>query len=217
MISGVLVYSSRGELVLNKFFKNSLKRSISDIFRVQVINNLDVRSPVLTLGSTTFHHIRSRHGDNLWLVTITRSNANSAAIWEFLYKLDAVMNAYRLDREEALKEEFMIVHEMLDIMLGGNGIPIDTELNSVIAQMSVKPVRNMGGLLDSPDGNDVLSSSSSPTSSAGELHFPKFLTKRSSSFLGQGDSTSDFYDNNKITWRPKGIIHKKDEVFFVCQ
>ncbi|CAI4772538.1 BCE_3a_G0048400.mRNA.1.CDS.1 [Saccharomyces cerevisiae] len=213
MISGVLVYSSRGELVLNKFFKNSLKRSISDIFRVQVINNLDVRSPVLTLGSTTFHHIRSRYGDNLWLVTITRSNANSAAIWEFLYKLDAVMNAYRLDREEALKEEFMIVHEMLDIMLGGNGIPIDTELNSVIAQMSVKPVRNMGGLLDSPDGNDVLSSSSSPTSSAGELHFPKFLTKRSSSFLGQGDSTSDFYDNNKITWRPKGIIHKKDEVF----
>ncbi|CAI4789611.1 ASN_collapsed_G0049100.mRNA.1.CDS.1 [Saccharomyces cerevisiae] len=179
MISGVLVYSSRGELVLNKFFKNSLKRSISDIFRVQVINNLDVRSPVLTLGSTTFHHIRSRHGENLWLVTITRSNANSAAIWEFLYKLDAVMNAYRLDREEALKEEFMIVHEMLDIMLGGNGIPIDTELNSVIAQMSVKPVRNMGGF----------------------------------SFLGQGDSTSDFYDNNKITWRPKGIIHKKDEVF----
>nr|CAI6777445.1 BFH_HP1_G0048870.mRNA.1.CDS.1 [Saccharomyces cerevisiae] len=81
------------------------------------------------------------------------------------------MNAYRLDREEALKEEFMIVHEMLDII---------------------------------PDGNDVLSSSSSPTSSAGELHFPKLLTKRSSSFLGQGDSTSDFYDNNKITWRPKG-------------
>ncbi|CAI4052663.1 hypothetical protein SUVZ_15G0920 [Saccharomyces uvarum] len=210
MISGVLVYSSRGELILNKFFKNSLKRSISDIFRVQVINNLDVRSPVLTLGSTTFHHIRSRRGDNMWLVTITRSNANSAAIWEFLYKLDSVMNAYRLDREEALKEEFMIVHEMLDIMLGGNGIPIDTELNSVIAQMSVKPVRNV---LESPDSIDMLSSTSSPSSVGGELHFPKFLKKRSSSFLGQGDSHSDFSDGNKISWRPKGIIHKKDEVF----
>lgn len=63
MVGAVLVYSARGDLIVSRIYKPTLKRSIADVFRVQIINNLDVRSPILTLGSTTFHFIRSNNNN----------------------------------------------------------------------------------------------------------------------------------------------------------
>ncbi|CCD26069.2 Apm4p NDAI_0G02920 [Naumovozyma dairenensis CBS 421] len=202
MINGILIYSPRGELIVSKLFKGTLKRSIADIFRIQVINNLDVRSPILTLGSTTFHHIRSsKDSDNLWLVAATRNNANSAAIWEFLYKLDSMLIEYGLNKEEYLKEEFMIVHELLDVMLGSCGIPLETEPSKVIAKMSVKPAKlhhnNTSSLLDGHLGSK----------GNNEISMPKFLKRNDSS--QSHDSNFSF---NDFSWRPKDIKHKKNEV-----
>lgn len=210
MISAVLIFSSRGELIVAKILKSSLKRSIADIFRIQVINNLDVRSPILTLGSTTFHHIRSSGSDSLWLVAVSRSNANSGAIWEFLYKLNVIMDVYGLTKEEALKEEFMVCYEILDTVLGEGGIPMDTELSSVTGRMSTKPTKQInGGPLDRPDLLTISSlnlSSSNDSSSA--LTMPKFLT-RSNRSMSQ-DLGSNYPSN--FPWRPHGIKYKKNEV-----
>ncbi|CCK72480.1 Apm4p KNAG_0K01150 [Huiozyma naganishii CBS 8797] len=138
MINAVLVYSARGELIVSKMFKPTLKRSVGDIFRVQVINSLDVRSPILTLGSTTFHYVRTP-GEGLWVVSVSRNNENSAATWEFLYKFATMLAAYRLDSEEVLKEEFMLAWELLDTMVEGGGIPSETDPHRIISAMSVKP------------------------------------------------------------------------------
>ncbi|QLL34406.1 hypothetical protein HG536_0G02670 [Torulaspora globosa] len=202
MISAVLIFSSRGELIVAKILKSSLKRSISDVFRIQVINNLDVRSPILTLGSTTFHHIRSSGSDSLWLVAVSRTNANSGAIWEFLYKLNAIMDVYGLIREETLKEEFMVCYEMLDIVLGEGGIPVDTEVNSVIGKMSAKPTKQLNG--NSLDRPELLSSSGDSPA----LSMPRFLTRSNRSMsqdLGLNYPSS-------FPWRPHGIKYKKNEV-----
>lgn len=45
------------------------RRSIADIFRIQVVSNPDVRSPIITLGSTSFFHVRH---DNLYVVAVTK-------------------------------------------------------------------------------------------------------------------------------------------------
>lgn len=205
MISAVLVFTARGELVVSKFCRTSLKRSISDVFRIQVINNLDVRSPILTLGSTTFQHVRSSHGDDLWLVVVARSNVNCGAVWEFLYKLDGMMELYGLNREEFLKEEFMVCYELLDVMLAENGIPSDTDPASVIKKMSVKPSREAQEKfsLSVPEMN---------SSNNSNISIPKFL-RRTSSFLSTQDSNSSFPIAADLPWRPKGITHKKNEIF----
>jgi hypothetical protein len=39
------------------------------VFRIQVISNPDVRSPIITLGSTSFFHTRV---NNLYLVAVTK-------------------------------------------------------------------------------------------------------------------------------------------------
>ena len=205
MINAVFIYSSRGELIVSKLFNNSLKRSISDIFRIQVINNLDVRSPILTLGSTTFHHIRSNGSDSLWLVTVSRTNANSGAIWEFLYKLNAILDAYALTKEEKLKEDFMLCYEILDVVLGAGGIPIDTELGSVTSKLSVKPPKNSANSSESK----VTGSFPGPSLSAPNLSMPKFLTRNNRSM------SQDLGSNypSSFPWRPNGIKYKKNEVF----
>lgn len=139
MIGAVLIFSNRGELIVSKLYKATLKRSVADVFRVQVINNQDIRSPILTLGSTTFHSIRSTSKDHLWLVTVSRNNCNSAAIWEFLYKLNDAMTIYGINSELTLMEDFMVCYELLSVMLMPGGIPIETDLMSVINMMSTKP------------------------------------------------------------------------------
>lgn len=47
----------------------STRRSISDVFRIQVVSNSDVRSPIITLGSTSFFHVRI---NNLYVVAVTK-------------------------------------------------------------------------------------------------------------------------------------------------
>ena len=45
------------------------RRSIADVFRIQVVSNSDVRSPIITLGSTSFFHVRV---NNLYIVAVTK-------------------------------------------------------------------------------------------------------------------------------------------------
>lgn len=190
MMNALFIYSPKGELIVCKLMKDSVKRSVSEVFRIQVINNIDIRSPILTLGSTTFHYIRST--GNLWIATASRSNADSAAIWEFLFKLNSMMNVYNINCEEVLKEEFMICYELLDILLE-NGMPQDTEVSNVIQMMSQKPDNNL--LLD-----DILMN--------GGVTMPKFLKNS----VRMDSDITDTISNN-CSWRPEGIKYKKNEVY----
>lgn len=88
------------------------RRSIADIFRIQVISNTDVRSPIITLGSTSFFHVRH---ENLYIVALTKWNANAALIFEFCYRFINIGRSYfgKLD-EEAVKANFVLIYELLD-------------------------------------------------------------------------------------------------------
>src|SRR6185436_13563304 len=75
-------------------------------------SNTDVRSPIITLGSTSFFHVRH---ENLYIVAVTKCNANAALVFEFCYRLINIGKAYfgKLD-EEAVKNNFVLVYELLD-------------------------------------------------------------------------------------------------------
>lgn len=88
------------------------RRSVADIFRIQVISNTDVRSPIVTLGSTSFFHVRH---ENLYIVAVTKWNANAALIFEFCYRVVNIGRSYfgKFD-EEAVKNNFVLIYELLD-------------------------------------------------------------------------------------------------------
>jgi hypothetical protein len=112
MISGILIFNQKGENLIFRSFRSDCRPRLADIFRIQVISNVNVRSPILTLGSTTFSHIRH---ENIYLVAVTKSNANAALVFEFLERLRALGKSYfgKFD-EEAVKNNFVLVYELLD-------------------------------------------------------------------------------------------------------
>ncbi|KAI5966427.1 APM4 [Candida pseudojiufengensis] len=95
MISALFIYDNKGDVLISKLYKEDVKRNVADVFRIQVINqasigksNRDQRTPVLTLGSTSFIYIKS---GNVWICAVTRSNQDCSLILEFLYKLEALL------------------------------------------------------------------------------------------------------------------------------
>ena len=112
MLSGILIFNQKGENLIFRAFRNDCRPRLSDVFRIQVISNAQVRSPILTLGSTTFSHVKH---ENIYLVAVTKSNANAALVFEFLYRLVGLGKSYfgKFD-EEAVKNNFVLVYELLD-------------------------------------------------------------------------------------------------------
>jgi AP-2 complex subunit mu-1 len=112
MLSGILIFNQKGENLIFRAFRNDCRPRLADVFRIQVISNAQVRSPILTLGSTTFSHVKH---ENIYLVAVTKSNANAALVFEFLYRLVALGRGYfgKFD-EEAVKNNFVLVYELLD-------------------------------------------------------------------------------------------------------
>lgn len=98
--------------MLNRPSNASCRRSIAEIFRIQVISNPSVRSPIITLGSTSFFHVRH---ENLYVVAVTKTNANAALVFEWCYRLIGIGRSYfgKLD-EESVKNNFVLIYELLD-------------------------------------------------------------------------------------------------------
>ncbi|KAK2749828.1 hypothetical protein FQN57_005242 [Myotisia sp. PD_48] len=139
MLSGILVFNQKGENLIFRSFRNDCRPRLADVFRIQVISNAQVRSPILTLGSTTFSHVKH---ENIYLVAVTKSNANAALVFEFLYRLVILGKGYfgKFD-EEAVKNNFVLVYELLDEILDF-GYPQNTETDTLKMYITTEGVKS---------------------------------------------------------------------------
>lgn len=113
MISGILIFNQKGEVLISRIYRQDLKRSIADVFRIHVLSSTDIRSPITTIGSTTFFHVKR---ENVYIVAVTKVNANAALVFEFLNHLvDGIGPSYfgKMD-EEGIKSNFVLIYELLD-------------------------------------------------------------------------------------------------------
>lgn len=140
MISAFFILNLKGEVLISRLYRPDLKRSISDIFRIHVIASTTVpTAPLITLGSTTFFHIR--YGP-LWLVAVTKNNANAALIFEFMYKFISLGKSYfgKLD-EESVKNNFVLIYELLDEILDF-GYPQNSESDTLKMYITTEGVKS---------------------------------------------------------------------------
>ncbi|KAL4940718.1 hypothetical protein BDV06DRAFT_15849 [Aspergillus oleicola] len=139
MLSGILIFNQKGENLIFRSFRNDCRPRLADIFRIQVISNPQVRSPILTLGSTTFSHVKH---ENIYLVAVTKSNANAALVFEFLYRLILLGKGYfgKFD-EESVKNNFVLVYELLDEILDF-GYPQNTETDTLKMYITTEGVKS---------------------------------------------------------------------------
>ncbi|SMR59500.1 unnamed protein product [Zymoseptoria tritici ST99CH_3D1] len=146
MLSGILLFNQKGELLILRAFRQDMRPRLADVFRIQVISNPQIRSPILTLGSTTFSHIKS---ENIYIVGVSKGNVNSALVFEFLYKLVSLGKSYfgRFD-DEAVKSNFVMVYELLDEILDF-GYPQNTETETLKMYITTEGVKSERAMEDS--------------------------------------------------------------------
>ncbi|KKF95828.1 AP-2 complex subunit mu [Ceratocystis platani] len=148
MLSGILIFNQKGENLIFRAFRNDCRPRLADVFRIQVISNPQVRSPILTLGSTTFSHVK---WENIYLVAITKSNANAALVFEFLYRLIALGKGYfgKFD-EEAVKNNFVLIYELLDALeIIDFGYPQNTETDTLKMYITTEGLKSERAVEDS--------------------------------------------------------------------
>lgn len=115
-----------------------MKRSISDVFRIQVISSSEVHSPIITLGSTSFYHVRV---NNLYVVAVTKNNANAALVFELCYRLINICKSYfgKMD-EESVKGNFVVIYELIDEILDF-GYPQNTESETLKMYITTEEIK----------------------------------------------------------------------------
>jgi len=137
MISAFFIFNQKGEVLISRLYRTDFKRSIADVFRIQVVSNSDVRSPIITLGSTSFFHVRI---NNLYIVAVTKNNANAALVFEFCYRFISIAKSYfgKVD-EESVKNNFVLIYELID-EINDFGYPQNSEIDTLKTYITTESI-----------------------------------------------------------------------------
>ncbi|RDB22239.1 AP-2 complex subunit mu [Hypsizygus marmoreus] len=137
MISAFFIFNQKGEVLISRLYRTDFKRSIADVFRIQVVSNSDVRSPIITLGSTSFFHVRI---NNLYVVAVTKCNANAALVFEFCYRFINIAKSYfgKID-EESVKNNFVLIYELID-EINDFGYPQNSEIDTLKSYITTESI-----------------------------------------------------------------------------
>ncbi len=103
-------------IVLNSFYKIIItSRSAVEAFRLHVIaaKDKDTKGPVVIIDRVSYLYIKK---GNVYVVAVTKANSHAGAIFEVLYKLVHVFEAYfgaEFD-ENSIRNNFVVIYELLD-------------------------------------------------------------------------------------------------------
>ncbi|KAJ3195129.1 hypothetical protein HK101_001040 [Irineochytrium annulatum] len=139
MLSGFFIFNVKGEVLISRLYRSDIKRSVADVFRIQVVSSTDVRCPITTINSVAyFHH---KH-ENIYLVAVTKLNANASLIFEFLYKAVDLGRSYfgKFD-EDAVKNNFTLIYELMDEICDF-GYPQNTEAETLKLYITTEGVKS---------------------------------------------------------------------------
>ncbi|RHY05737.1 hypothetical protein DYB36_005945 [Aphanomyces astaci] len=197
MISGLFLISQKGEVVLNRLYRDDVSRRAADAFRLQVIAAKETGSlpPIKSIDGCSF--LYTRH-ENLYLVAVSRANINTghtvALVFQFLTNINGIFQDYMGKKynevdvyksafdphmsslQESIRNNFTLVYELLDETMD-YGYPQNC------ASEVLKMYINLGSL-----SAEAAASAAQP-----------------------GQLTSQI--TGAIDWRREGIKYKRNEVY----
>eukprot|EP00762_Andalucia_godoyi_P008343 ANDGO_07366.mRNA.1 AP-2 complex subunit mu len=137
MLSALLILNSRGEVLISRSYREDVViRAAADAFKTQIISaKLGDRSPIRPLGSLTFLHVLQ---NNLYMVAVTRRNANATTVFAFLHRLMNIFKAYfgGVYSEDTVRANYVLIYELLDEVMDF-GFPQTMEID--VLKMYVSP------------------------------------------------------------------------------
>ncbi|XP_069795126.1 adaptor related protein complex 1 subunit mu 3 isoform X4 [Narcine bancroftii] len=112
--SAVFVLDLKGKVLICRNYMGDMDMNEIDYFLPMLMQREDEGScsPFLIHGHAHFLWIRH---NNLYLVAMTKKNANAALVFAFLYKIIQVFTEYFKEvEEESIRDNFVTIYELLD-------------------------------------------------------------------------------------------------------
>ena len=188
--SALYFMNMRGDVLLERQYRDDVTRQMAQAFKTEIINGREtgprggttgMQTPVVNLGACTFMYKRVQ---NVYIVAVTRANANAVMAFAFIDALVELLRSYfGKVTENALKQNFVVVYELLDEILdfGFPQITSAAVLQSFITQKGVK---------SGADGK-------------GESSYHAAAKAKEVSMQVTG----------AVQWRAPGLFYKKNEVY----
>ena len=144
-MSAVYLMDLKGKILLSRNYRGDIPMSSSDRFTRHLVEDEEASlTPVLTDDGITFIYIKH---NNLYLMAMTKFNANCMVILVFLYRVVEVLEEYFTELvEESIRDNCVITYELLDEMMDF-GYPQYTDhhsLQHVIVVQVTHPLRQTG-------------------------------------------------------------------------
>lgn len=123
--SAVFILDAKGKIIINRNYRGDVPMTVAEKFSqyISETEEEDLR-PVVVDNGIIFVYVKY---NNLYLLAVTKRNANAAVIVLFLYRLVHVFKNYFKElEEESIRDNFVIIYELLDEMMDF-GYPQTTE------------------------------------------------------------------------------------------
>lgn len=113
-VSALFFLDVKGKIIIFRDYRGDVSPKCVDKFMSKV-NELEESaklSPIIVHDGITYIYVQV---SNLYLLAVTRTNANATTALVFLHRLAGVLKHYFNDlEEESLRDNFVIVYELLD-------------------------------------------------------------------------------------------------------
>uniref|UniRef100_A0A6A7GAC2 Apm1, medium subunit of the adaptin 1 complex n=3 Tax=Hirondellea gigas TaxID=1518452 RepID=A0A6A7GAC2_9CRUS len=123
--SAIFFLDQKGKVLISRNYRGDVPMSCVDKFcELLATEDIGARSPIMNRDGVTYVYISH---NNLYLLAITKRNANAMLILCFLYRVVEVFEDYfnQLE-EESIRDNFVLIYELLDEMMDF-GFPQSTE------------------------------------------------------------------------------------------
>lgn len=145
---------------MEKHWKSVIHRSICDYF-FEAQNKAASVEDVPPVITTPHHYLINIYRNSLYLVAVVTTEVPPLFVIEFLHRVMDTFEDYFNDcNESTIKENYVIVYELLDEMLD-NGFPLATESN--ILKELIKPPNLLRTITDTVTGKSTSVSDTLPT------------------------------------------------------
>jgi len=138
MIPNLFILSPNGEVLIEKHWRNKVKRTVCELFWEEV-NKASSRAEVNPVIGTAKHYMISTIRYDLTLLTVVEKETPPLFVLETQNRILDVLIEYFGNKihESVCREHFSIIYQLLDEMIDG-GFPSTTEPNQ-LKEMIIPP------------------------------------------------------------------------------
>eukprot|EP00300_Choanocystis_sp_HF-7_P031800 c4146_g1_i1.p2 GENE.c4146_g1_i1~~c4146_g1_i1.p2 ORF type:complete len:428 (+),score=103.89 c4146_g1_i1:79-1362(+) len=141
MASAVFLLDAQGRVLISRNYKGDVAMSCVETFMNKMLS-MDAEGetrPVFEVNGISYLYITL---PSVYLLAVTRNNANATMILTFLYRLSSVFSSYFGELEEdTVRDNFIVIYELLDEVMDF-GLPQTTDPK--ILQEFIKPGGTQG-------------------------------------------------------------------------